>query len=411
MAAPPPARIRSTSSASARASVGHSTARELGARRVLVPARSRSAPSTHRGHPPARRQSQPIIRNITDETSGGDTAGVVVRDDQRVVGDAERSHRIGKRRRRRKRVTSLGGGVIGRGQLIVEIDPHCTGDVTGLEGGARPSRPSRYHRTSASTASGCAATNSASTNGGITARLVRASAVASANTSRSGRPSCRCDRCGVVVLDLHPTERNLGSHRVAVDDDLAFAALLRPASQFGATQTQRAGLAQQQRPDAAARRTDHTARAPCVRDGPSSSRSARPTHRARLQRSARRSCERSLRRWRRRRWSPSSCTRWPGSGITLVASASPITTCTTLGRPAMSALPAPYPTDEHVDRRHRAELVGQRAHQRHAGGRGQLLAVVDATARRVAAGEQFGDRWRRVRQAGRAPPSPCPRRR
>ena len=36
-----------------------------------------------------------------------------------------------------------------------------------------------------------------------------------------------------------------------------------------------------------------------------------------------------------------SCTGWPGGGSTLVAGSVPTTTCTTFGRPGMSALPAP----------------------------------------------------------------------
>ena len=93
-----------------------------------------------------------------------------------------------------------------------------------------------------------------------------------------------------------------------------------------------------------------------------------------------------------------SCTGWPGSGKALAVDASPTTTCTTLGRPGMSAAACPVADRGDVDRRHRAELVGQGAHQGDPGRRGQLLAVVDAAARRIAAGEQFGDGRRRVGQ-------------
>ena len=229
--------------------------------------------------------------------------------------------------------------------------------------------------------------------------------VAQRPSERRGGRSC------VVVLDLHPSGADLDPDRVPVDDDGALLALLRPALHDGAAQAERPGLAHEHAPTAARRRAgSHSAWTVCagrpffITIGVAQASWAPAASSAAIVWAMTSPVASST-------LVSSSCTGWPGAGVTVVRGRVADDDLHDVRSAGDVGAAGAVADGEHVHRRHRAELVGQRRHQRDAGGRGQLACGrrCHGSARR--AGEQLHRRRRRVGQLAVRRRAPCPGRR
>ena len=101
--------------------------------------------------PSSSAASWPVHPQHPHQPRGDGAALVVVGDDRVAVADPELAHPAREDLRVGQRVASL-PRARGRGEPVVELDEHRAGQVAALVA-ARPERPSRYQRTSASTTS------------------------------------------------------------------------------------------------------------------------------------------------------------------------------------------------------------------------------------------------------------------